>query len=103
MGFAPDVSVMLSNFGGDTTSAGDAYCGLEAKATNPNNGNTALIYIVDGFDPKWVRTPGSIDLTLAAFKALYGSSTDDKDIVIQNLQWEFTGNKNTAYAFNAGS
>lgn len=100
MGFAPDVATMLGNFGNSNQQAGAAYCGLEAKATNPNNGNTALIYIVDGFDPTWVRTPGSVDLTLAAFQALYGSTTSDKDIVIQNLQWELTGNRMSAYGFN---
>jgi hypothetical protein len=109
---------MLGNFGGDTTKAGTAYCGLEAKATDPATGNSALIYIVDGssfggrlhrlthcagFDPAWVRTAGSIDLTIGAFKALYGSQTDDKNIVIQDLQWEFTGNRKAEYAFNAGS
>ena len=64
MGFAPDVSVMLNNFGRSNVQAGTAYCvrfslciavvqtlmvysqGLEALATNPNNGKTALIYIV---------------------------------------------------------
>lgn len=93
---------MLSDFGGSIDKAGSAYCGLEVKATNPENGNSALIYIVDGFDSKWVRTPGSIDLTLAAFKALYGSTTDDKNVVIKNLKWEFTGNKKAEYSFNAG-
>jgi len=103
MGFAPSVGSMLGDFGNDITKAGTAYCGLEAKATNPSNGKTALIYIVDGFDDKWVRTPGSIDLTLAAFSALYGSETSDKNIVIQNLEWTLTGNRKSSYAFNAGS
>jgi hypothetical protein len=60
---------MLNNFGGSTNTAGKAYCGREAKATNPANGKTALIYIVDGFDDKWVLSPGSIDLTMAAVSA----------------------------------
>lgn len=103
MGFAPSVDTMLSNFGGDLAKAATAYCGLEAKATDPATGNTALMYIVDGFADPWVLTPTSVDLTLAAFKALYGSNTDDKNIVIQNLQWEFTGNRMQAYGYNAGS
>jgi len=102
MGFAPSVGTMLNNFGGSTNTAGKAYCGREAKATNPANGKTALIYIVDGFDDKWVLSPGSIDLTMAAFEALYGSSPNgDKNTVIKNLQWEFTGNVKEEYTFNA--
>jgi len=96
------VTAMLSDFGNDISKAGGAYCGLEAKATNPETGATALIYIVDGFDSKWVKTPQSIDLTLGAFKALYGSTTDNKNVVIKDLQWEFTGNKKAEYSFNAG-
>ena len=61
---------MISSMGGDAKKAGAAYCGLEAIATNPSNGKSATIYIVDGFDPKWVRTAGSIDLTLAAVSLL---------------------------------
>ena len=34
--------------------------------TNPKTGATALVYIVDGFDSKWVKTPESVDLTLGA-------------------------------------
>lgn len=46
-GFAPDVSLMLSNFGGDYTKAATAYCGLEAVVTG-KDGRTATMYIVDG-------------------------------------------------------
>lgn len=45
MGFAPDVSTMLSNFGNDITKAGTAYCGLQAKATNPSNGKTGVLFL----------------------------------------------------------
>lgn len=60
-GFAPDVTTMLNNFGGDYNAAATAYCGLEAEFTTPD-GKKALLYIADGFDSKWVRTPGSIDV-----------------------------------------
>jgi len=100
VGFAPDVSSMLSDFGGDLAKAATAYCGLEAKATDPSTGNSVLMYVVDGFDPQWVRSAGSVDLTLAAFAALYGSTTTDKDTVIMNLQWEWTGNRNSQYGYN---
>lgn len=101
MGFAPDVQTMLDNFGSSGNEAQKAYCGREAKFTDPTNGNTALGYIVDGFATEWVRTPGSVDMTVALFTALYGSFDDNKDTVIQNLQWEFTGNVNEAYTFNS--
>lgn len=62
-GFAPDVSIMLANFGNSWTEAGTAYCGLEAEFTTPD-GRMALLYIADGFDPQWVREPGSIERRL---------------------------------------
>jgi hypothetical protein len=54
-----------------------------------------------GFATEWVLTPSSLDLTMGAFKALYGSETDDKKVVIMDLQWEFTGNRNASYVYNA--
>lgn len=101
MGFAPSVGTMLKS--GDTATAGKLYCGREAKATNPKNGKTALIYIVDGFDDKWVKSAGSVDLTVAAFTALYGSFDGNKNTVIMDLEWEFTGNVKEEYTFNSGS
>lgn len=35
--------------------------GLEALVTAPN-GNQMLLYILDAFDPAWVKEPGSIDI-----------------------------------------
>lgn len=66
-GFAPDLSVMTQGtnavYGGrNYESSGREYCGLEARVTNLDNGVSRLMYIVDAFDPKWVRTPGSIDI-----------------------------------------
>lgn len=66
-GFAPDLSVMTSGtnavYGGrNYESSGREYCGLEAKVTNLDNGVSKIMYIIDAFDPKWVRTPGSIDI-----------------------------------------
>lgn len=52
---------MLANFANSWTEAGKAYCGLEAEFTTPD-GLTTLLYIADGFDPAWVRTPGSVDV-----------------------------------------
>ncbi|KAK4704646.1 hypothetical protein P7C70_g1562, partial [Phenoliferia sp. Uapishka_3] len=97
-GFAPDVSVMLENFGGDYNAAGTAYCGLEAEVTTPD-GRTALLVIADGFDPKWVRTPGSIDIIVGVFGQLFGRTTTDKNDVIQGITWKLTGNRNPQFAF----
>lgn len=92
MGFAPSVGLMLSNFNGDYTAAAKAYCGREVKFTNPNNGKTAIGFIADGFDDTWAKRSGNTDLTVALFTALYGSFDNNKNTVIQNLQWSFTGN-----------
>lgn len=43
---------MLSSFGGDYNKAATAYCGLEAKVTDPKTGNTLTGFICDGFDDK---------------------------------------------------
>lgn len=98
-GFAPDVTTMLNNFGGDYVAAGVAYCGLEAEFTNPANGMTTKLFIADGFDSKWVLTPGSVDIMTGAFPLLYGKQTDNKQDVVQGLQWKFTGNRNPDLTF----
>lgn len=98
-GFAPSVGTMLGNFGGDWRSAGKAYCGLEAEFTTPD-GTTGLLYIVDGFDDTWVRTPASVDVPINTFAKFFGSYTENKNDVIQNVQWKFTGNRKAEYAFD---
>ncbi|KAM0755333.1 hypothetical protein T439DRAFT_320035 [Meredithblackwellia eburnea MCA 4105] len=97
-GFAPNVKIMLDNFGGSWEKAGAAYCGLEAKVTTPD-GRTALLYVADGFDPYWVRTPGSIDVIVGSFSKLFGRTTSNKNDVVQSIKWEFTGNRNPLYVF----
>lgn len=102
-GFAPDVSIMLANFGNSWTEAGKAYCGLEAEFTTPD-GLTTLLYIADGFDPAWVRTPGSVDVIYNSWPKLSGYTTTNKDNVVQGVTWKFTGKRNSAYSFEgAGS
>lgn len=68
-GFAPSVDTMLNNFGGDYQKAATAYCGLEAKFTLPN-GQTALLYIADGFASPWVLTPNSVDVMIGAVSSV---------------------------------
>jgi phage-related tail protein len=79
---------------------GDIYCGLEAKVTNPENGRTEIMYVTDAFDDKWVRSPASIDIMIGSFEKLKGiGKIYDKNNVIRDVQWEFTGNRNEKYRF----
>lgn len=91
---------MLNNFGGDYEAAAKAYCGLEAIVTTPD-GKTATLYIADGFDDTWVRTPASIDVIYDSFAQLYGSTTSNKNDVVQGATWKLTGNRNSKYAFKS--
>ena len=96
--FAPSVGTMRANFDGDNAAAAAAYCGLEAIVTTPDGASMTMV-IGDGFDDAWVLSPGSIDIMHDAFNTLYGSSTDDKDTVIKNIQWTLTGNRNDKYKY----
>ncbi|GAA5857692.1 hypothetical protein JCM1840_000869 [Sporobolomyces johnsonii] len=97
-GFAPSLSTMLNNFGGNYEAAATAYCGLEAVVTTPD-GRSATLYIADAFDDTWVRTPASIDVIYDSFAQLYGSTTNNKDDVVQGASWILTGNRNEQYKF----
>lgn len=97
-GFAPSVGRMINNFGGNQAAAKQAFCGLEATFTTPD-GKSATLFLVDGFDDTWVRTPSSIDVVYNAFAQLWGSVTSDKNNVVQNVQWQFTGNRNPKYTY----
>ncbi|KDE08172.1 hypothetical protein MVLG_01652 [Microbotryum lychnidis-dioicae p1A1 Lamole] len=99
-GFAPDVSVMLANFGGSNVRAGQAYCGLEAEVVTAD-GRTVNLIIMDGFDSKWVRTPASIDVIYNAFGLLHGSTTNDKNTVESGVKWRLTGRRDSRYTFNS--
>lgn len=98
-GFAISLKTMLANFGGDAMAARKAYCGLEAVVTNPD-GTELTLYVADAFDDTWVLTPTSIDVMYNSFIKLFGSSTSNKNDVIKNASWKFTGNRNERYAFN---
>ncbi|ORY73063.1 hypothetical protein BCR35DRAFT_333787 [Leucosporidium creatinivorum] len=102
-GFAPSLKTMLDAAGGDETAARKMWCGLEATVTTPD-GRTSTLYIADAFDDTWVRTPNSIDVVHNAFNTLYGSSTNNKDDVIQNVKWQLTGRRSIKYKYDgAGS
>ncbi|PRP86273.1 hypothetical protein PROFUN_05414 [Planoprotostelium fungivorum] len=102
--FAPDLNQMTDNtvatWGSNPTlwkKYTGIYCGLEANVTNPRNGRSMIMYIGDGFDPKWVRSPGSIDIMTDAFNYLWGSNTGNKNDVIQGVKWSLTGRKSAKY------
>jgi hypothetical protein len=78
------------------------YCGLEAKVYNPATGLTIFLFVGDAFDPKWVKSPGSIDIMSHSYSVLANhptTSPSDKNKVIKYLQWEFTGTRNPQYSF----
>jgi len=95
--FAPDVSVMLSSFGGNYEKAAKAYCGLEAIVRTPQ-GQKMRMYIGDGFDPAWVRAKGSIDIAHGTFNKFY-KPTNDKNVVINGVTWKLTGRRSKQYCF----
>ena len=55
------VAAELKNFGGDWEAACTAYCDYEARVTTPD-GKSVYLQLMDGFDPAWIREPGSIDV-----------------------------------------
>ena len=97
-GFAPSLKTMLSNFNWDYEAAAKAYCGLEAIVTTPD-GRTATLYLADAFDDTWVRTPSSIDVVIGSFAQLFGRETTNKNDVVKDGSWYFTGNRNERYKF----
>ncbi|GAA5820187.1 hypothetical protein JCM3770_004814 [Rhodotorula araucariae] len=98
-GFAISLNTMLADANGDATLARQKYCGLEAIVTTPE-GKSVTLYVTDAFDDTWVRTPTSIDVVYNAFGNLLGYTTDDKNTVINNVSWRFTGNRNEQYKYN---
>ncbi|GAA5973172.1 hypothetical protein JCM3765_000734, partial [Sporobolomyces pararoseus] len=99
-GLAINVATMIANFNGDEMAARKAYCGLEVLVTTPS-GTQLTLYVADGFDPAWVKTPSSIDVMYNSFTKLFGKATSNKNDVIQNVKWEFTGSRNERYAYNS--
>ncbi|KAJ3125176.1 hypothetical protein HK098_000550 [Nowakowskiella sp. JEL0407] len=103
-GFAPDIGVITdwtyAVWGNPNWSVyGKRYCGLEAVVYNPNNGRALTMYITDGFDSKWVRTPGSIDIHKQKWDYLFGRESWNKNDVIQGVEWKFTGRRSQKYSF----
>lgn len=98
-GFAPDILQMTDNNQISYEEAAGNYCGLEATVTNPDNGETMTLYIIDAFDHQWVLSPGSIDIMTNTFNQLVCQTVTDKNTVIHNVQWQLTGNKNDKYKF----
>jgi hypothetical protein len=104
--FAPELSVMtdgtLAVWGTNPAKweqSAKKYCGLEAIITNPHNGRTVVAYIGDAFEPKYVRTPGAIDVMIGIYRTLTGMTDWNKNNVVHNIQWELTGKKSAYFSF----
>ncbi|KAJ3110004.1 hypothetical protein HDU96_006977 [Phlyctochytrium bullatum] len=83
-------------------SVGKEFCGLEAWVYSPQSGINVTMYVVDAFDQRWVLTPTSIDVTIKGFELLSGLGTPrDKNVVLSDVMWKFTGNRRTEYSFGA--
>jgi hypothetical protein len=74
------------------------WCGLEALVFNPETGKSMLMFIIDAFDDKWVRSPGSIDIMKDSYLYLTDSAPLNKQKVIHDVKWELTGNRNNQYS-----
>ncbi|KAJ3125174.1 hypothetical protein HK098_000548 [Nowakowskiella sp. JEL0407] len=110
LGFSPDISRMTGGknyvWSAENKEVADGwmrsateYCGLEAIVTNPSNGISRTLYIVDAFDHKWVRSPGSIDIMYEEFQKLFGRPTSDHNDVIKDIKWTLTGKRSSKYSF----
>jgi hypothetical protein len=78
---------------------GREYCGMEAIVRNPRTNKTLKLYVGDAFDPKWVKSPGSIDIMVESYKYLTNDAPLIKENVIFGIEWEFTGNKSAKYSY----
>ena len=82
------------------TSQTQEYCGREIKVTW--KGTSKLLYLGDAFAQP--RSDGAIDIAPDAWTSLYGTSPNgNHDLVMNPVQWEFTGNVNTAYTAKGAS
>jgi len=73
----------------------NTYCGLQAELTY--KGKTYTGYMLDAFDPAWVRTKFSIDILINLFEKLWGKNTSNKNDVMNTVKWRFTGKKATKW------
>ncbi|TPX38115.1 hypothetical protein SmJEL517_g00358 [Synchytrium microbalum] len=104
MGFAPALQTMTAGTNAVYPNPlwseyGSQYCGLEAWVYNPANGRNISMYIIDAFGNEWVKTPGSIDFMLGAFITLAGTVPANKSVVLDGVQWGFTGRRSQKYSF----
>ncbi|EJU02910.1 hypothetical protein DACRYDRAFT_50799, partial [Dacryopinax primogenitus] len=90
-GAAIPYAVMNQSYDSDLALEKAMYCGLELEVHNPANDRVVTVWVVDAFDQSWVHTNASLDLTVSAFQELNGTFNGDKDAVIKNMTWVFTG------------
>ncbi|SCV72281.1 BQ2448_4975 [Microbotryum intermedium] len=102
-GFAPDVTTMLANFGWSNVMAGKMYCGALANFTT-SSGRVYQFPLIDGFDSKWTKgKTNAADLTIPAWTKLAGFFRNNKNDVLQDVTWEWTGAWDPRFAFNGGN
>ena len=76
------------------TSQTQEYCGRQVKVTW--KGTSKLLYLGDAFSQP--RSNGAIDIAPDAWADLYGQSANgNHDIVMDPIDWKFTGNVDTEY------
>ncbi|KAH8923116.1 hypothetical protein BT69DRAFT_1281727 [Atractiella rhizophila] len=73
------------------------FCGLEAEVSY--KGKKVKMYVMDAFDPAWVRTTYSIDVLKGAFEKLFKKKVSSKNTVMQGAAWKMTGRRNKKYGF----
>jgi hypothetical protein len=100
-GFAPPLLLMTEGSGavyGNPmwSTYGGKYCGAEAIVCN--GGNCQTLFIVDAFEPAWVRTEFAIDVMAQSFQSLTEGAGLDKNNV-KTVTWTLTGNYNDKYRF----
>lgn len=75
------------------------YAGLEVLVTNRANGISKTMYIGDGFDHQWVRSPGSIDIMADSWSELAGGAPANDKTKVLDIEWHFTGNRSAKYSY----
>lgn len=96
---------MMANFGSSNEAAGKAYCGLEVLVKAPN-GRQLRAVVADAFANEWMANSASIDVIHGVFHNLLGYETNDKNVVVRDVSWQFTGKRHNSefvnYVFTLG-
>jgi hypothetical protein len=75
------------------------YCGRRAIVTNLDNGVSKEMFIVDAFDDRYLRTPGSIDIMVKSYQEITGDYSRNKQNTFR-LKWELKNEYANKYRAN---